>query len=69
MVHDGEFLEGRGFEIADRDELGVPLDGGFSEHETALGGNRLPGMVFHRNSLVDTIVNIFFKAEDTRDRR
>ena len=41
----------------------VTLDGGFSEHHTAFGSNSLAGMVFHRNTLVDTIVSLSLEEE------
>jgi len=51
-------LEGRGFEIADGDELRVALDGGFGEDHTAFGGDCLAGVVFYCDALVDTVVSL-----------
>ena len=70
MVHDGEFLEGCRFEVADGDELGVTLDGRFGEDETAFRGYRLAGVVFYRDTLVDTTIRCdTLRARDTQGRR
>ena len=58
LVHDREFCDGRGFQVADRDELRVTLDSGFSEDHAALGGYRLAGVVFHAETLVDAQADV-----------